>query len=480
MNKVGRNDACPCDSGKKFKNCCLNDVENGKKIIRTFTRRDLIDGPYKQCPSCHNSTSFGVFMPISGSKNYTRECIKCGFEQTHKLPEVKKKLIYLDQFVVSNLIKLLDPEHPSHGKVLRDPFWKELFIKLERATKSQLIICPDSFYHKDESSVGDIAFRLLKRMYEHFSSGKTLYPNSLVQRLQIEQHFAEWLINKSTSFSFDPHSISFDRDLHDWSIGVHVSVGSQPRQSEVEELKKTNKSTQDQLKTIWKIWAKESDVSFEQKVRNEVLALGESSIKTTIDFERRQVEASYKIATDPSYQIDLNDILPPPSAELIQSLTHIARSHSIPEDEIPPKIVQYFTDYNALLEIPSIKISSVMFAGLARSAGLGEKKIPKSTADVQFISSYLPYCDALFVDKQSRKLLKELPQDIPNHLKLSEFKAKVFSVNQKTEFLDYLDQIVDEIPENQKKVILDVSGEDYAEPYWSIIQHEKREMRSNS
>ena len=28
MPKVGRNDPCPCGSGKKYKNCCMNkDVE---------------------------------------------------------------------------------------------------------------------------------------------------------------------------------------------------------------------------------------------------------------------------------------------------------------------------------------------------------------------------------------------------------------------------------------------------------------------
>ena len=85
-----------------------------------------------------------------------------------------------------------------------------------------------------------------------------------------------------------------------------------------------------------------------------------------------------------------------------------------------------------------------MFAGLARSAGLGKKEPPKSTSDVQFISSYLPYCDAMFVDKESRKLLKELPRDLPPHLKLSEVETKVFSMNQKYEFLEYLDKVVEE------------------------------------
>lgn len=47
MNKVGRNDPCPCGSGKKFKKCCLDkpyqpsaellaDFELGQQRIREY------------------------------------------------------------------------------------------------------------------------------------------------------------------------------------------------------------------------------------------------------------------------------------------------------------------------------------------------------------------------------------------------------------------------------------------------------------
>ena len=52
--KIGRNDKCPCGSGKKYKNCCLSsgkyeknhmlnaieaaDVKNGKKQLNTITK----------------------------------------------------------------------------------------------------------------------------------------------------------------------------------------------------------------------------------------------------------------------------------------------------------------------------------------------------------------------------------------------------------------------------------------------------------
>ena len=47
MNKTGRNDACPCGSGKKFKKCCLGkpyqpsaellaDLELGQQRVREY------------------------------------------------------------------------------------------------------------------------------------------------------------------------------------------------------------------------------------------------------------------------------------------------------------------------------------------------------------------------------------------------------------------------------------------------------------
>lgn len=46
--KTGRNDPCPCNSGKKFKKCCINkdnfpevtiDLELGRKLIKEFEKQ---------------------------------------------------------------------------------------------------------------------------------------------------------------------------------------------------------------------------------------------------------------------------------------------------------------------------------------------------------------------------------------------------------------------------------------------------------
>jgi len=42
MEKVGRNDACPCGSGKKFKRCCLERAETEARIARLTAEQDRL------------------------------------------------------------------------------------------------------------------------------------------------------------------------------------------------------------------------------------------------------------------------------------------------------------------------------------------------------------------------------------------------------------------------------------------------------
>jgi len=481
---LGRNEKCHCGSGRKYKRCCLDKDEKRAKLkqrVMNITRRDFISAPYKICPNqeCATDNTFGVFMSIEGARAYTRECYRCGYQQDFPLPEIKKKIVYLDQFVVSNLIKLLDKSHPSHMRIKSDPFWESLFIKLERACKSQAIVCPDSFYHRDESLTGSVDFRSMKRLYEHFSSGKTLYPSVVIEGNQVEQHFEGWLENRKVVFALEPEDIAFDRNLHSWSVGLRVSVGGGPYPGQLENLQKSNTATKEQLKNVWSRWQAEKSVNFTERVREETLGMGKGLISAAKQFAERRTAAVSKMARGEGYEIDLDDFLPPMTNDVIDSIVRVARTKKMPEEQIPTAIIKYFTDADALLEVPQIRISSVMFAGWAHRAANGKKEAPKSTTDVQFISSYLPYCDALFVDKESAEILTLFPKNAPEHLRLREFPARIFSLNNRDKFLEYLDQIVAEIPEGQIAILKDMSGDDYAEPYWTIIEHDKaeRELR---
>ena len=120
---------------------------------------------------------------ISG-QGYTKRCKECWFTEGYDLPSLNKKVIYLDQFVISEMMKALKRREEGREP---DQFWLKLFEKLDRLTKLQLIICPDSNFHYEESL--HYEFEDHKQMYEHLSHGITFYDKATIERFQVEQAF---------------------------------------------------------------------------------------------------------------------------------------------------------------------------------------------------------------------------------------------------------------------------------------------------
>lgn len=127
-----------------------------KEEYITIDPRDFVRPPFIKCPNCHNN-SFGILL--IRTDRFWRRCKECLFPrpdekiESFPLPPIKKKIIYLDQFAISNMMKVLNPEIKSHGRNQVDIFWFELFKKLDLLCKLQLIICPHSDIHTDESIV---------------------------------------------------------------------------------------------------------------------------------------------------------------------------------------------------------------------------------------------------------------------------------------------------------------------------------------
>src|SRR5688572_4033709 len=126
-----------------------------------FDPTSLIRPPFVRCPKCAEET-FGVLM-IQG-RSYFRRCRACSFSQMFRLPSVEKRVIYLDQFALSNIMKALNPDTEAHKKGM-DSFWLTLFKKLDRLCKLQLVVCPNSSVHEKESRVSN-HFEAIKRINE--------------------------------------------------------------------------------------------------------------------------------------------------------------------------------------------------------------------------------------------------------------------------------------------------------------------------
>jgi transcription elongation factor Elf1 len=84
-----------------------------------FDPRLLISGPFKTCPHC-GAEEFGILGV--GHEMYTRRCRACWFKAHGALPPLSRKVVYIDQFAISDMMKTLNAEHPRHAEAAANPF----------------------------------------------------------------------------------------------------------------------------------------------------------------------------------------------------------------------------------------------------------------------------------------------------------------------------------------------------------------------
>lgn len=63
VEKIGRNDPCPCGSKKKFKQCCMNPQTGKKKIKATWVKSSKTDATSTSTPLDLLERTFGNVIP---------------------------------------------------------------------------------------------------------------------------------------------------------------------------------------------------------------------------------------------------------------------------------------------------------------------------------------------------------------------------------------------------------------------------------
>ncbi len=180
--------------------------------------------PYIKCPYCGKDT-FGII--IITDRGYSRRCQSCwrpkGFEKSHfyPLPKLNKKIIFLDQFVISNFMKLLNPRTKAHEKIVNDPFWQSFFEKISILTKGQFILCPKSSSHTNESLLSPY-FKEHKRVYEMLSPTNSFKDINFLRRCQIAEHADCWI--RGENYIFDSRADSaIYRRINVWQGHIYFS-----------------------------------------------------------------------------------------------------------------------------------------------------------------------------------------------------------------------------------------------------------------
>jgi hypothetical protein len=417
--------------------------------------RDFIMTPYIQCPKC-GGQEFGV-ISVSDIR-CERRCRACLHRGTVYMPEIRKKIIYIDQFVFSNFVKMLDPEIDGHERATSDLFWKQLFEILGVVCHIQLVACPDSREHQHESLTSTF-YKALKHTYEHFSGGVSFHDSETIKLRQVAQIAKCWLKKQAVTFDFNAEKISSAR-LHEWSGRIFITVdGLLP--GTVDSLRRSRSKTHEGLQKVFAQWQRDKK-PFREVFSIEKRGYRENLVNSYVRqcLKRAQMPAQMMRGQMPS----LDEMLPSTAESQMLSLQYLFEAHAGDKKQ-STELLREFLASGAIDEAPFSIIGAAMYASLSRKAASGQKRMPnQGTAnDIEIISTLLPYCDAMFMDNECNALWHDIPKShtLP-------YRCRVFSKNTGADFIRYLTEIRDSVTPEHLKLIEEVYGPDPLKPQRSI------------
>ncbi len=357
-----------------------------------FDPRDFITAPYRTCPKCGHET-FGVLLIRDNA--YIRRCRDCWYSAEIRLPQLRRKVVYLDQFVISNLMKLVTPGAKGHEKVKAHPFWQELHDLLIQLRHLRLIVCPYSESHENESLIFEFG-DALKTMYENLGGGNSFKSFDTIKSEQIGELAYAWSEEREPEFDLDPSNV-LARSPNGWDERFYVTVGNNPFVKAYELRRARNEMHATIARLFTDVWSVEKhDFSYWYDLEREGYQgwLGRAVVQSRE--QRVKAIAGYSPNQETSLQ-NLSAILPCSQEPTVPPL-NIMR---FPRDGTQRTLAEAskweksFGDANRIADAPFVKLAALMYAAIAMRAAGGQKEPPNigTTVDIDTVSHLLPYCE---------------------------------------------------------------------------------------
>lgn len=430
-----------------------------------ITLKDLLKPPFLPCPQCGNE-ALGV-MAI-GNHQYSRRCFMCGVAKRYPLPRLTKKIIYLDQFVISNMAKQLDPNTPKSKQGDHAKFFVDLFETLDRVCKLQLAVCPESPIHEHESVVTGPHFENLRQVYRHLSYEVRFRSPDQVLHHQVITAYQSWLAEAPTKFPGE-RSVALDGNIDDWTnwlrIDLNYILPGLPK-----ALDATKSARTKHLHGVCSAWQGEPDFSFKAVFENELRGFGEITVN-------KYLRHLTKFDMALRGELDVSEIaFHPPEVSLMQSLLRLSEANSRnPQDQI--NVIRVFFESKVFRKVPYVKVWALFWATLARvvRSGMNPEKFPSGSLynDLEVIAAYSPYCDVMFVDKEMENLTRQ--GDLGRCLSSG---ARIFSLRSKEDFLEYLKKLEADASPDHIALTKEVYGPDAGTPFRSLLTWDKKKSES--
>ncbi len=329
-------------------------------------------------------------------------------------------LIYLDQFVYSNIAKCEIGN--EKGKC---DYWFELYELLKEKVEAEKIICPYSQFHIEETLLlkDEKLYEKHKELWFELSKGYFFVDFMDTKKNYLWFYTREWL--KDKKFNSEEDLINKFREknkeqyLRQFPFIKNNHVNNEKVYEERQYFSELNSF-------LLKKWQKENEISFDKMYKDEVNSFIYIIIlySLNIPYLKRFFEF---------FGLYFTNLIE--YKKIIVSALSYNRKASI--DKIKKDFIQ-FLSFENFEKIPFIKIGCLLNAAKARKIAHGSKKLtPSFENDVDIVAVHLPLVDAIFLDDEIRGYLKENPIK----QKTSVYGTKIFSMRYKEEFMKYIKEI---------------------------------------
>ncbi len=369
------------------------------------------------CPGCGGKGRFGN-VSVRGN-HVLRGCMNCKYSTTVWLPEIKKKILYLDQFFFSSAFREQDARFVKAAERIR------------QISALQLLVVPFSSIHEDETHQwrgydGKNKQDLMK-FIKATSRGHEFERAYNVERKQIARAFQAFLAGKPDAFELEEGD-AVDADIHEWDDYFRIDVGRYL--GDIELIRDLKRQSIEALVDLFPAWRQSSN-NFDQDVALEMQDAAKGYIESYLKYAARVAGGDYSALFDS-----------PIMSMVVQSLLHCLPDDVPPEKRLK-RIAEFFKSSH-FLEVPYQWLSARIVAtlkdmvkrGAYADRGNALQRLSGFFQDVKHVATYAPYCDAFVMDQPMACLVAD------PHVGLEDrYGVKVFSLNNWEEFLAWVDAL---------------------------------------
>ena len=258
--------------------------------------------------------------------------------------------------------------------------------------------------------------------------------------------------------------------LHRWHGRFRVSVSMDHSAQEVQALRQRRTRLHGSLSRWFEECRQRSDKTFEHALKIEQDGYRDVLLETYRHREKRQTELLRQVeaATGEPYPFELESpvsLLGGPGNDLLYVILETLKRRGVAQSALGERIGDFLNSEH-FRSMPIVRTSTRLFALIAHAAANHQKAPPDegTASDIDLVSAYLPYCDAMMIDKRTRLMLEQGKY-------AKSYPCRLFSRNTGEKFLGYLRTIEEEADPLVLSLVRSIYGEDQLKPYVSMFEN---------